>query len=98
MLAACDGPLLCLCFRFVSLLMRSAHFRIVDDLSSPIVVAEADCPSAMASFVATPFARVVAIAYWPRCAAMAASCALLSASNCYVAVWFVAASAVVYCL
>jgi len=45
-----------------------------------------------------PAPRAAAIACWPRCAAVAASCAPLSAFNCFVAAWFAAAAIVVYCL
>jgi hypothetical protein len=72
-------------------MMRFAQSRVVADPSSLIVAAEVACPAAMASFVVAPAARAAAIACWPRCAAMAASCALLSSSDCSDAAWFAVA-------
>ena len=62
LLTAFDGPLLCLVFRFVSLLLRSVQSCIVADPSSPIAAADAACPNVVASFVVAPAARAAAIA------------------------------------
>ena len=85
-------------FPFCFLLPRSAHSRIVVDPSSPIVAAEVACLVGRVFSVMASTARDVVIACWPRCAAMAASCALLSAFNYFDAAWIDAASAGVCCL
>ncbi len=59
---------------------------------APNVVVDDAIPTAVASSFVAPVASVVVIACWPRCAAIAASCATLSASFWY----FVALLAIDY--